>query len=100
MQKLNFTSEFEIVIVEDGSTLSSKSVVDEFKNSLNISYYFKGNSGPGDSRNFGMSKAKGNYFLILDSDVILPQDYLLEVDRGLSANYTDCFGGPDAAHDS
>ena len=100
MQKLNFTSEFEIVIVEDGSTLSSKSVVDEFKNSLNISYYFKENSGPGDSRNFGMSKAKGNYFLILDSDVILPQDYLLEVDRGLSANYTDCFGGPDAAHDS
>ena len=66
MQKLNFTSEFEIVIVEDGSTLSSKSVVDEFKNSLNISYYFKENSGPGDSRNFGMSKAKGNYFLILD----------------------------------
>ncbi|MDO7135709.1 glycosyltransferase [Algibacter lectus] len=97
---LKTDTDFEIVIVEDGSTLSSKSIVDAFKNKLNISYYFKENSGPGDSRNYGMQRAKGNYFIILDSDCILPQQYLSEVEKGLEANYVDCFGGPDAAHQS
>ncbi|WP_159021021.1 glycosyltransferase [Algibacter sp. L3A6] len=97
---LKTDTDFEIVIVEDGSTLSSKSIVDAFKNKLNISYYFKENSGPGDSRNYGMQRAKGNYFIILDSDCILPSQYLSEVEKGLEANYVDCFGGPDAAHQS
>jgi glycosyltransferase involved in cell wall biosynthesis len=97
---LKTDTNFEIVIVEDGSTLSSKSIVDAFKNKLNISYYFKENSGPGDSRNYGMQRAKGNYFIILDSDCILPSQYLSEVEKGLEANYVDCFGGPDAAHQS
>ncbi|MWW25140.1 glycosyltransferase [Algibacter lectus] len=97
---LKTDTNFEIVIVEDGSTLSSKSIVDAFKNKLDISYYFKENSGPGDSRNYGMQRAKGNYFIILDSDCILPQQYLSEVEKGLEANYVDCFGGPDAAHQS
>ncbi|SFD29290.1 glycosyltransferase [Algibacter pectinivorans] len=92
--------DFEIVIVEDGSTQTSKAVVDTFSNKLNISYYFKENSGPGDSRNYGMQQAKGNYFIILDSDCILPENYLLEADKSLKANYVDCFGGPDAAHES
>ncbi|MEP3836663.1 MAG: glycosyltransferase [Algibacter sp.] len=92
--------DFEIVIVEDGSTQTSKAVVDSFNSKLNISYYFKENSGPGDSRNFGMQHAKGNYFIILDSDCILPQTYLLEADKSLKADYVDCFGGPDAAHES
>ncbi|MDO5981181.1 glycosyltransferase [Flavivirga spongiicola] len=91
---------FEIVIVEDGSTISSKKVVDAFRDKLEISYFFKENSGPGDSRNFGMQKAKGNYFIILDSDCILPKNYLLEVEKSLEKNYVDCFGGPDAAHNS
>jgi len=91
---------FEIVIIEDGSTLDCKSVVNGFKASLNISYYQKSNSGPGDSRNFGMRKAKGNYFIILDSDCILPSDYLLKVTEHLNAHFVDCFGGPDAAHAS
>ncbi|WP_396600742.1 glycosyltransferase [Algibacter sp. R77976] len=91
---------FEIVIVEDGLTKTSKTVVDAFNNKLNISYFFKENSGPGDSRNFGMQHAKGNYFIILDSDCILPENYLLEANKSLQANYVDCFGGPDAAHDS
>ena len=91
---------FEIVIVEDGSTISSKSIVEQFESRLDIAYYFKENSGPGDSRNYGMKRAKGNYFIILDSDCILPQGYLQAVVTGLTAGYVDCFGGPDAAHQS
>lgn len=90
--------EYEIVIVEDGSSISSKDVVDAFQSQLNISYYFKKNSGPGDSRNFGMERAKGNYFIILDSDCILPKNYLTHVDESLKTHYVDCFGGPDKAH--
>lgn len=91
---------FEIVIVEDGSTEKSDEVVKLFSEKLQISYYFKENSGPGDSRNFGMAKAKGDYFLIFDSDCIIPKQYLTEVNHALQNHYTDCFGGPDAALDS
>ncbi|MBF8151429.1 glycosyltransferase [Winogradskyella sp. F6397] len=99
---LNFEGEhaYEIVIVEDGSTQTSEAVITQFNNQLDISYYFKPNSGPGDSRNYGMQKAKGNYFIILDSDVLLPSNYLIEVNRFLATSYYDCFGGPDAAHRS
>ena len=97
MKSLNFSSRFEIVIVEDGSSLSSEEIVQEFAD-LDISYFYKENSGPGDSRNFGMKRAKGNYFLILDSDVILPVQYLSEVEKELQKDVVDCFGGPDAAH--
>lgn len=97
---LNTKTDYEIVIVEDGSSLSSKKVVESFKNELNISYFFKENSGPGDSRNFGMQHAKGNYFIILDSDCILPNNYLIKVEKSLEKAYVDCFGGPDAAHSS
>lgn len=91
---------YEIVIVEDGSTITSKKIVDTFISKLDISYYYKENSGPGDSRNYGMQQAKGNYFIILDSDCILPENYLNEVEKSLETNYVDCFGGPDAAHQS
>jgi glycosyltransferase involved in cell wall biosynthesis len=92
--------DYEIVIIEDGSTHTSKHIVERYSSYLNISYFFKENTGPGDSRNFGMQHAKGNYFIILDSDVIMPSTYLNEVDKSLNANYVDCFGGPDAAHHS
>ncbi|PWH82098.1 glycosyl transferase family 2 [Algibacter marinivivus] len=91
---------FEIVIIEDGSKNTSKDVVEAFNKNLNISYFFKENSGPGDSRNFGMQHAKGNYFIILDSDCILPKQYLIEVEKSLKSEFVDCFGGPDAAHHS
>lgn len=95
----NFKKQFEIVIVEDGSDITSEYIVENFKDKLDISYYYKENSGPGDSRNYGMQKAKGNYFLIFDSDCLIPQDYLNIVESELIKNYVDCFGGPDAAHE-
>ena len=98
MRELKFRQAFEVVIVEDGSSIPSNEVVERFSDDLNISYYRKSNSGPGDSRNYGMQRAKGNYFLILDSDVILPPYYLSEVDQALKEHFTHCFGGPDAAH--
>lgn len=98
--QLEGDSEFEVVIIEDGSTLDCKSVVESYKSKLDISYYFKENSGPGDSRNYGMLKAKGNYFIILDSDCLMPKTYLKIVRENLKLNYVDCYGGPDAAHDS
>lgn len=100
MEQLDFKDPFEVVIVEDGSSITSRDVVKCFSRSLEISYYEKVNTGPGDSRNYGMKKGKGNYFLILDSDVILPPDYLKNVAAELNNNFTHCFGGPDAAHES
>jgi len=95
-----YDKEYEIVIVEDGSTVTCSNEIENFKDKLNISYYFKENSGPGDSRNFGMKKSKGDYFIIFDSDCIIPKEYLTEVENELTANYVDCFGGSDAALDS
>ncbi|WP_149276021.1 glycosyltransferase [Pareuzebyella sediminis] len=96
----NYPGPFEVVIVEDGSTISSEDVVKQFSNSLSISYYTKKNTGPGDTRNYGMQRAKGNYFIILDSDCILPPHYLNTVYNTLKAQYVHCYGGPDAAHES
>ena len=92
-----YTDDYEIVIVEDGSTITCEEVVAKYSNSINISYYYKENSGPGDSRNFGMQEAKGDYFIIFDSDCIIPKQYLNEVEKELKSNYVDCFGGPDKA---
>ena len=97
---LEYEPDFEIVIVEDGSSETSEEIVNDFKQKLTISYYKKENSGPGDSRNYGMQRAKGNYFIILDSDCILPTGYLKVVDGFLKSNYYDCFGGADAADKS
>ena len=96
----DFTANFEVVIVEDGSSIPCQFISESYSEKLTISYYFKENSGPGDSRNFGMQKAKGDYFLILDSDCILPPNYLSEVKKALDADFVDCFGGPDKALDS
>ncbi|PZX39156.1 cellulose synthase/poly-beta-1,6-N-acetylglucosamine synthase-like glycosyltransferase [Nonlabens dokdonensis] len=97
---LSFDRKFEVVIIEDGSDISCEEVCSRFRESVNITYLFKPNSGPGDSRNYGMKKATGDYFIILDSDCILPPEYLNEVDNYLSDDYVECYGGPDAAHES
>jgi glycosyltransferase involved in cell wall biosynthesis len=100
LSKSDYTQGFEVVIVEDGSSLKCEDVVIKYQNKLTISYYYKDNSGPGDSRNYGMKKAKGDYFIIFDSDCIIPQKYLSEVNNALKESYVDCFGGPDRALDS
>lgn len=92
-----YQKEYEVVIVEDGSTLTCEDIVQKYADQLTISYYFKSNSGPGDSRNFGMKKAKGEYCIIFDSDCIIPSHYLSEVEKALKEKYVDCFGGPDKA---
>lgn len=90
----------EIVIIEDGSDQTSRHIAESFKGRLNISYYFKTNTGPGDSRNYGMGLAKSDYFIILDSDVLLPPEYIINIEESLKNEYVDCFGGPDRAHKS
>ena len=100
LSKQDYNKAFEIVIVEDGSTLSSEEVIAAYKEKLQISYYQKKNSGPGDSRNYGMQRAKGNYYIVLDSDCIIPPQYLVEAEKELQKEFVHCYGGPDAAHES
>jgi glycosyltransferase involved in cell wall biosynthesis len=96
----SFQKEFEIVIIEDGSNQKSDLIIEKYQEKLSIKYFFKENSGASASRNFGMQNATGNYFIILDSDVLVPAHYLEELEKGLLENYTDAFGGADAAHSS
>lgn len=100
LSKQLYTKDFEVVVVEDGSSVTCEEIVEKYLPNLSISYYLKSNSGPGDSRNYGMRLAKGDYYIILDSDCIVPENYLKEVDAFLETDYVDCFGGPDNAHDS
>lgn len=92
--------DFEVLIIEDGSTVPCEEVCKTFEHTLNLKYFFKPNSGPGPSRNFGCKNANGNYFIILDSDCIIPSHYIAEVKKVLNENILDAFGGPDAAHES
>ena len=89
--------DFEVIIVEDGSSVLSEKVSRNYMGLLNLKYFYKENTGPGLSRNYGMQKAGGNYFIILDSDVVLPKNYMQTVYNELTRDYTDAFGGPDAA---
>ncbi len=97
LTKQTYSKPFEVVIIEDGSAIPCGGIISKYSGTLDISYHVKQNSGPGDSRNYGMNNAKGDYFVILDSDCILPETYLQNVSDALHENYTDCFGGPDAA---
>ena len=92
--------DFEVIIVESGSPIKSDKVVESFQDKLKIRYYFKGNDGQGFSRNYGMARAEGEYFIIFDSDLIIPSTYMQTVDDSLKANSLDVYGGPDKAHSS
>ena len=92
--------DFEVVVVEDGSDVPCRDVVERYADRLQVHYYDKPNSGPGQTRNYGVERAEGDYVLILDSDVVLPEGYLQAVDHELSATPCDAFGGPDRAHAS
>lgn len=107
--------DFEVVIVEDGSTNKCKDVCDKFAGILDLHYYDKPNSGPGQSRNYGAERAKGEWLIVLDSDVVLPDGYMKAIETGIkrregrfsgdrgnqeTTHGLAAFGGPDAAHDS
>ena len=92
--------DFEVIIVEDGSTRNCKDVCDKYADILALHYYAKENSGPGQSRNYGAERASGDYLLILDSDVVLHEGYIQAVEDSLKETPTEAFGGPDAAHPS
>lgn len=91
---------FEVIIVEDGSIKKCDQVVAKFQSQLDIKYFFKENSGQGFSRNYGFEKAKGDFFVVFDSDCLIPEDYFDIVEKSLNENHLDAFGGPDKAHTS
>lgn len=91
---------FEVIIVEDGSTLKCEEVCLSFEKRLDIKYFYKPNSGQGFSRNYGFERASGDYFVQLDSDAIIPERYFEIVDNHLATHWLDAYGGPDAAHES
>ncbi|MEE1885937.1 glycosyltransferase [Pedobacter flavus] len=93
-------TQFEVIIIEDGSKLDAREIADQFKNRLDLHYYFKENGGQGFARNYGFERAKGDYFIIFDSDCLIPEDYLEIVCNYLYEHPLDAFGGPDAAHKS
>ncbi|WP_025761549.1 glycosyltransferase [Dyadobacter tibetensis] len=92
--------DFEVVIVEDGSSIRADEVVRKFHPYLLISYFFKANGGQGFARNHGFERAKGSYFILFDSDALIEPDYMERVDHRLSTAYLDFYGGPDTDHPS
>ena len=92
--------DFEVVIIEDGSQKPCKDVCDKYANILDLHYNNKENSGPGQSRNYGVERAQGEYVIVLDSDVVLPNGFLAAVEKELQEKPTAAWGGPDAAHPS
>ena len=91
-------SDFEVIIVEDGSAIPCQDIVARYSNSLTIQYFFKPNSGPGPSRNFGYAHANGEYLVVFDSDCIIPPQYFEAVDQALLQHQWQAWGGPDKAH--
>lgn len=92
--------DFELIVVEDGSTIKCDTVVEKYKDKLDVKYFYKENEKPAIARNFGMSKASGNYFLFFDSDCLLPDNYMGLIKHELKTDYVDAYGGPDNAHPS
>lgn len=92
--------DFEVVVVEDGSSVPCQEVVLRYADRLTLHYYAKPNSGPGQTRNYGAERSSGDYLIVLDSDCILPPGYLAAVEAELQRQPADAFGGPDRAHPS
>ena len=90
---------FEVIIVEDGSTQPCREAV-EAVTDIDVNYFFKDNEGRSIARNYGMERATGDYFVFFDSDCVIPAEYFANLDKALTNKPLDCFGGPDAAHES
>ena len=93
-------SDFEVLLIEDGSSIKCDVIAEKFSEELNVRYYFKENSGRSETRNYGMKKAKGEYFVFFDSDCVIPPFYFEKIKKTLFDNYTDSYGGPDEADKS
>lgn len=91
---------FEAVIVEDGSSQPCKDVISKYADKVDVKYYYKENEGRSIARNYGLDRATGDYFIFFDSDCVIPPDYFKTLSAALDRNPVDCFGGPDAAHES
>ncbi|MEO5912117.1 MAG: glycosyltransferase [Pelobium sp.] len=91
---------FEVLVIEDGSKNDAKEIVSSYQDDLDIHYHFKKNEGQGFARNYGFERAKGDYFIIFDSDCLIPENYLENVKNYLYDHDLDAFGGPDDAHES
>ncbi len=94
------SNDFEVVIVEDGSSMPCDTVIKQYVDKVNVKYFFKENEGRSIARNYGMECASGEYFIFFDSDCVIPHDYFTVLSKSLDAHPYDCFGGPDAAHSS
>jgi len=92
--------QFEVLVIEDGSREDAKAIVESYADRLDVKYFFKKNEGQGFARNFGFEHAKGDYFVIFDSDCLIPANYLEIVKNYLFEHHLDAYGGPDAAHKS
>jgi len=92
--------QFEVLVIEDGSVKDARAVIDKYANALDLHYYVKPNAGQGFARNYGFERAKGDYFVVFDSDCLIPKDYLETVRDYLFEHKLDAYGGPDAAHQS
>ena len=92
--------DFEVVIVEDGSTETCESVVNRYADKLSLKYFRKDNEGPAKARNYGAEHSQGEYLIVLDSDCVLPAGYLQTIDDELTKSPADAWGGPDRAHSS
>jgi glycosyltransferase involved in cell wall biosynthesis len=92
--------DFEVVVIEDGSTDDAALIIEKYKSSFDLAYYVKENGGQGFARNYAFERAKGDFFIILDSDALLEPTYLNEVDKAIKADHLDLFGGPDKDHPS
>ena len=92
--------DFEVLLIEDGSTEKCNLVAEKYKDDINIRYYYKENSGRSETRNYGMEKAEGDYFVFFDSDCVIPPFYFEKIKKTLDSNYTDSYGGPDKADES
>lgn len=89
---------FEVLVLEDGSVDKADVIVKKYTDKLDLRYYEKPNEGQGFTRNFGFERAKGDYFVIFDSDCLIPENYLQIVNDSLNTNWLDAYGGPDGAH--